>query len=472
MHVKLWGRAARRAGWAIGAAAVAGAAGLLFGRVPLGYDSYFALVWGRALAHGHAPDLDPAFASTPHPLFNALTTVLTWLPGGADDLLRAAVLLAFGALCAATFALGRELAGWPVGLLAAGLVATRAPMVETAVRGEVDIPAAALLMWATVLAARPARRDGQVLGLLALAGLLRPEAWVLAAAYWLWRAGAWDTRRRALLAALALAGPALWLATDLVTTGDALWSSHQTHVRVRASGDVTGLDAVGRIPRHIGSILWIPAVAASIVGLVAARVRGRERIAVPVAALALAAATSAALAIAGQTVLLRFFLFPAAILAVLAAYAALGWTALAPSDRARGPWRLGGAALLVALAAFVPKDASRVGDLRDQLRGDEHLQARLVGLVAGPARAALHSCRPVYVELGGIVPTLAYEAGLDPDGVSVDLAAPAPTGALVALAPAVPPATLPYGLPAPIRAPAGYRQVAANESWSITAGCE
>jgi hypothetical protein len=78
----------------------------------------------------------------------------------------------------------------------------------------------------------------------------------------------------------------------------------------------------------------------------------------------------------------------------------------------------------------------------------------------------------VYVELGGIVPTLAYEAGLDPDGVSVDLAAPAPTGALVALAPAVPPATLPYGLPAPIRAPAGYRQVAANESWSITAGCE
>ena len=100
-------------------AAVAGVVALVFGRVPLGYDSYFALVWGRALAHGRSPDLDPAFASTPHPLFNALATALDWLPGSPDDLLRAVVLLSLGALCAGVFELGRGLAGWPVGLLAA-----------------------------------------------------------------------------------------------------------------------------------------------------------------------------------------------------------------------------------------------------------------------------------------------------------------------------------------------------------------
>jgi 4-amino-4-deoxy-L-arabinose transferase-like glycosyltransferase len=460
-----------RAAWAAAAGAVAAAVGLLFGRVPLGYDSYFALVWGRALAHGHAPDLDPVFASTPHPLFNALTTVLTWLPGATDDLLRGAVLLALGALCAATFALGRDLAGWPAGLLAAAVVATRAPMLETAVRGEVDIPAAALLMWATVLAARPGRRDARVLALLALAGLLRPEAWVLAAAYWLWRARSWDGRRRVGLTALALAGPAIWLASDLVTAGDALWSSHQTHRRVRASGDATGLDALRRIPRHVGSILWVPALAAAVAGLVAAAARGRERIAVPVAALVLAVCTSALLALAGQTLLLRFFLFPAAILAVLAAYAALGWAALAPGDPARGPWRLGGVALLAALAAFVPKDVARVGDLRDRFRGDEQLQARLVALTGGRARAALHSCRPVYVQLGGVVPTLAFEADLDPDTISVDLSAPARTGALVALAAGAHGARLPYRLPAPVQRPPGYRPVAANESWAISAGC-
>src|SRR5256714_7846504 len=221
---------------------------------------------------------------------------------------------------------------------------------------------------------------------------------------------------------MALPGRALWPAADLVTTGDALWSSHQTHRRVRDSGDVTGLRAVGRIPRHVASILWVPALAGSIAGLAAAWARDRERVAVPVAALAVAAATSGALAIAGQTVLLRFFLFPAAVLAVLAAYAALGWVGLEPGDRARGAWRLGGVALLVGFAAFAPKDASRAGDLRDRFRGDEQLQSRLVGLATGPARTAPRACRPGHVQLCRVVPTPASVDGRDPDRPGGDLA--------------------------------------------------
>jgi hypothetical protein len=463
----------RRLGWVAAPAAVAGAVALAFGRVPLGYDSYFALVWGRALAHGRSPDLDPAFASTPHPLFDALATVLDWLPGSSDDLLRVVVLLALGALCAGVFELGRGLAGWPVGLLAAALVATRAPVLETTLRAEVDIPAAALLVWATALAARPSpRRDVTVLVLLALAGLLRPEAWVLAAAYWAWRSRAGlDGRRRQVLAGLAVAAPLLWLASDLAITGDALWSSHQTHRRVVASHDVTGLHAAGRIPRHLGSILWVPALVASIAGAAAALARARERVAVPLAALVLTVLTSAALALAGQTVLLRFFLFPAAILAVLAAYALLGWTALPAGHPSRRAWLAAGLAGLLAVAAFVPKDAARIGDLRDELRGDQRLQSRLVTLARGPGRPILRRCRPVYVQLGGVVPTLAYELRIEPSDLSVDLRRLAPRGALVSLT-GVAPRDLPYELPsAVLRPPPGYGRAVKDESWSIAGGC-
>jgi hypothetical protein len=455
-----------------GAAAAAALVALAFGRVPLGYDTYFALVWGRALAHGSSPDLEPAFASTPHPLFNALTTVFDWLPGSADDLLRAAVLLALGALCVGVFALGRGLAGWPVGLLGAAIVATRAPLLETAVRAEVDIPASALLVWAVVLATRPRRRDTPALVLLAVAGLLRPEAWVLAAAYWLWlvRAGL-EPARRLPLAALVVAGPALWALSDLALTGDALWSSHQTHRRVVASHDVTGLSAAGRIPRHLGSILWVPALAASVAGVVAALARVRERALVPLAALALATLTSAALALAGQTVLLRFFVFPAALLAVFAAYALVGWLSLPAGDGARRMWLAAGCAGLVAVAAFAPKDVARIGDLRDELRGDQRLQSRLVELARGRGRPVLARCRPVYVQLGGVVPTLAYEAGLEPGDLSVDLRRLAPRGALVSLSGAAP-RELPYELPRQrLTLPPSYEARVRDAYWSIAGGC-
>jgi hypothetical protein len=316
----------------------------------------------------------------------------------------------------------------------------------------------------------PVRNWARVLVLLALAGLIRPEAWALSVAYWIWQARALDARRRAGLAALALAAPAIWLATDLLATGDALWSSHHTHRRLTDAGDVSGLDAVARFPRHIGSILWVPALAGALAALpLAVRARARE-LAAPVAAAALAAAATAALALAGQTALLRFLLFPAAVLAVLAAYAALGWTARGEDDRLRRAWRFGGAALLVAFAAFAPKDADRVGRLRDELRGDQRLQARLAELAHGRARGALHACRPVHVQVGGVLPTLAYESGLDPHDLSAELSTPAPSGALVALA-RTPRLDLPYDLPPPLRPPPGYREVAARRPWLVAAGC-
>jgi hypothetical protein len=176
-----------------------------------------------------------------------------------------------------------------------------------------------------------------------------------------------------------------------------------------------------------------------------------------------------ALALAGQTVLQRFFLFPAALLAVYAAHALLGWLR-APQGVARA-WVVAAAVGLLALAAFVPRDVARIGDLREELRGDERLQSRLVTLANGAARPALRRCRPVYVQLGGVVPTLAYETGLGTGDMSVDLRRLARRGALVALASDAP-RRLPYELPhARLTPPPYHPRRAGNRSWAIAWGC-
>ena len=64
--------------------------------------------------------------------------------------------------------------------------------------------------------------------LLALAGLLRPEAWLLGLA-WLAYAGRGQPRAQVLRwAALSLAAPLIWALWDLAVTGDPLWSLHGT----------------------------------------------------------------------------------------------------------------------------------------------------------------------------------------------------------------------------------------------------
>ena len=66
------------------------------------------------------------------------------------------------------------------------------------------------------------------MALLAAAGLLRPEAWVLAGLYWLWCLPGSALRARAGLLALAAAAPLLWCLVDLAVTGDPLFSLTNT----------------------------------------------------------------------------------------------------------------------------------------------------------------------------------------------------------------------------------------------------
>src|SRR5919112_1769298 len=114
---------ARRA-WpdALAALIVAAVVFAFFGHAFLNYDSFYALVWGDDLAHGRTPQYDAPVAPTPHPLANLVGVVL--------------------------FRLGQELYSTPVGVLAALIVATRVPLLNFGIRGYVDLPTIALVVWA------------------------------------------------------------------------------------------------------------------------------------------------------------------------------------------------------------------------------------------------------------------------------------------------------------------------------------
>jgi hypothetical protein len=201
--------------------------------VALSSDSIFALAWGGELAEGQLPDfsgghgLPGEHGPAKHPLTIGLAFLVGPLtPQGSVDAFSMFGVLAFLAVLYASFWLGRTLAGVAAGALAATLVAAHPLVKAAATRGLTDGLFAALALLAAALAIESGpRRWREVLSLLALAGLLRPEGWALALAYGTWvalRSDRW--RRRIVVGALVLAAPALWLAVDLALTGDPLHS--------------------------------------------------------------------------------------------------------------------------------------------------------------------------------------------------------------------------------------------------------
>src|ERR671923_234577 len=69
------------------------------------------------------------------------------------------------------------------GALAAAIILPRRPVLDFGARAYVDIPYLVLVLAALLVETRRPRAGGPVLALLALAGLLRPEAWLFSAAY-------------------------------------------------------------------------------------------------------------------------------------------------------------------------------------------------------------------------------------------------------------------------------------------------
>jgi hypothetical protein len=462
---------------ALAAVAVALLILAFFGHAFLNYDTFYALVWGDDLVHGRAPQYDVPIAPTPHPLAIAVGAIASLFGDAGEGVMLGVVLLAIGFLVVGVYRLGRESFAWPVGVLAAAILATRAPPLNFGIRGYVDLPAIALIVWGAVLEVRRPRRGWPVLALLGLAGLLRPEAWLFIAAYWLWLTPERDWPARIRLALLAAAAPAIWLGSDLLVTGDALWSLHGTHDLAGQLKRPTGIENVPKLmPRRLGEIMRLPELIAAVLGFGAALVWMRRAALVPAAVLVLNGLAYVILGIAGLPLLGRYLFLAGAMLSVFAAVAVFGWAALQPGHRLRIPWRIGGLLVLAAILVFLPNQVDRLSTLRDDIAARERVQADLHELVRQPAaREALDRCGTLYVPNHRPVPELAYWTRRRPARiVSAQIVPPTRNGLFVA------PATAkaeklsvldPRDRTAPATPPSGYRELARNRSWAMYGGC-
>ena len=412
--------------WIVGGAI---ALWLVFSHGFVQYDTFYALVWGDEIAGGSDPDYSAPLTPTPHPLATLVGVLLSPLGDGAETAVIVIAFLSLSAVGYLVYRLGAEWFNPWVGALAAAIFITRQPLLDFGVRAYVDIPYLALLLCALLVETRRRRAGAPVLALLAIAGLLRPEAWLFSGAYLLYLIFG-DAERRGrgmfaavgtflrerdglMLAALAVAAPVAWLLFDLVLAGDALHSLTGTRDTVETLGRDTGIEGlVVDGPQRLGEVLREPVLIGAAAGIVLCIALRRTRALIGLAALVLSLAAFSLLAIAGLAVLTRYLLPAAAILAIFCAAGVVGWLDVPRDDRRRRIWALIGAGLAVLMLAFVPAQVERITDLRDSIEVQDRLGDDLHDLADSVALE--DDCGPVAVPDERAIPFLALWLDRDP----------------------------------------------------------
>ncbi len=359
------------------------------------YDSYYHLVWGRELLDGLAPSFQAYAAPTQHPLWVAFAAVLGLIGERADRGLVLVCLLAHAALVLGSYRLGAAVFGrWP-GVLAAVFVAASASFALYALRGYVDTPFLAMVVWAAVLAAE-GRRPAGPLVLLVAAGLLRPEAWVLTGIYAVWRWRGATGRTRLGLALATLAAPVIWSLVDWSVTGDPLHSLHATSALSAELGRERGLANVpGAFVVFMAATVRPPVALLGVAGLVLAiRILGLRRTAVPLALMGVGVATFVGTGVVGLSILPRYLTVPAVALCLFAGYALAGFTTLAPGP-ARQRWQRAAAVAVVLGVVGLALLRPSLGPVTAELRFLQETHDDLVAVLDDPRVRHAAACGPV-----------------------------------------------------------------------------
>jgi len=367
------------------------------------YDSYYSLLWGREVLDLTLPGFEGFRVPTEHPLAIAAGAVLSLFGDAGDRMWIAAILASFLWLIWGVYRLG-QIAFTPlVGGIAAALVLTRFDFGFLAARGYIDIPYMAIVVWAAVVEARRPRRGVPVLLLLAAAGMLRPEAWVLAGLYWLWLFPKATWRSRAGYAALAALGPLVWTLTDWIVTGDPLFSLLYTSGSAEDLGRQRTLSELPTaIPDFLTLIVKLPIMVAAVAGLALALVLAPRRTAMPLALLLSGIGTFVLIAIAGASVIERYLAIAAVALLVFAAVFLGGFTLL-ERGRLRTAWMVGSAAVVIFGVIFTATQV-RLDYFDSELafRGAAHED--LVRVLESPEVQAGLRCGPLTVPNHKLVP--------------------------------------------------------------------
>ena len=436
---------------------------LLIGAGFLNYDTAYSLLWGGDVLHGHRPDFGVPVAPTPHPLATLLGIVLTPFGNAGQGLWVLIAFLSLGALAWLTFELAAHWFGAAAGVVAALVILTRLPVLSFGVRAYVDIPYVALVLGAILAEAR-GPKPRLTLTLLALAGLLRPEAWLLSFAYVAWRR---DLR----LLPYAAAAPVLWMAHDWVLAGNPLHSLTGTRDNAETLGRVTGLQHVPTtVPRRLGEILREPGLLGATAGGLLVLALMRRRAALPIAAGVASILAFSVLAAAGLPILGRYLLLPAALLAVFCGASVFGWMALPRYHRWRTPWMLIGGVVVVCFALFTPNQVARIRSLRAAMKTQGEILSDLHKI------SDAVSCQPVAVPNHRPVPHIALWTGLAPAAIISAELRRTTSGSYIDPANASVERNFTLDPHDPKRltasVPAGFKRVAANRSWVLYQSCQ
>jgi hypothetical protein len=400
------GRPARRWSWpalALCALVLGTLVGFLVYPTYPNYDSYYSLLWGRELLHGVKPSFDGYRTPTEHPLAVAFGALLSLIGDPADRVMVGATLGSFVVLAAGLYRLARASFGTLVGLAAAGLLCTRFDFPFLAARAYIDIPYLAFVVWAAALEAERPRRGTAVFVLLACAGLMRPEAWLLGGLYFVWcfLPAGWGTRVR--YAAWAAAPPIIWTALDAWATGDPKFSLTHTSGLAEELGRTAGLsDVPSATVRFLKGLDKVPVFYAGIAGLIIAVVLTPRRARMPVALLVIGLGTFVLVGVAGLSVIDRYLLVPSLVVMVFAGVALGGWTMLR-SGRVRALWAVGSVLLVIYGVAFTVTRVNFSTFTTELIfRGDSH--ASLKALLHDPKVQAALKCGPVSTPNHKLIP--------------------------------------------------------------------
>ncbi len=386
------------------------------------YDSYYALIWGREALHLRLPVFQVYRAPTEHPLAIAFGVVASIFGHAGDRLMILGAIASFVALVAGLYRLGRLTFGPVVGAIAAVVLCTRFDYEYYAAQGYLDFSYMALVVWAGAFEVERPRRGTLVFVLLAAAGLLRPDAWLLSGVYLLWCAwpplAAWvrggmvaGARWRALAGHVALtaAAPLLWAGVDWVVTGDPTYSLHSTTGLAEALGRTKGLS---NIPASTWEFMVrldkLPLVLAGIAGMVVGVVLVPRRTRVPLVLLAAGLLTFALLGAAGTSVIDRYLFTPALLVMLFGALAVGGWSLLEPGSRLRWVW-MAAAALLVAYGVAQTAATVSITSIKSELAFRDDSHKALAQVLEDPrVRADLARCGPLSLPNHKLMPDVRW----------------------------------------------------------------
>jgi hypothetical protein len=392
------------------------------------YDTYYTLVWGQELFHGRLPDYDVFRTPTPHPLSTLVAWAIAPFGTASDRLLVLVALLGYVGFLAVMFAFTKRLLGRTIAFVAVAVLLTRTDMQLLALRAMFDLPFYLMVFAAALLELRRPRAGWPVLALLMLAGLLRPEAWLLGGVYWLWLARDLPRGDALKLLPLVVAAPLLWMLADAIVTGEPLYSLTSTREVSGEFGRNRGIgDALRNLPRYSGANDTIVTVGVGGMGLLLAVWLLRRKAALPLALGGLGLCTFLIISAAGLSVIPRYMTIPSLLLTLCVAVALAGWTQIERGTTARKV-AVGVAVLSVLIIGWRGSYyASDFSTLARQASFVESQHEQLNALIDDPeVAAALQACRPVTVPTHAPIPILRYETGMPKDAIQASIQQDAP----------------------------------------------